>query len=108
MRATQEASMRILDERNARTGEPDDAGPVMPAAMAVSTLTRDFLDWVARQPRSYAETMDAWRTSCPRFPIWEDALDGGLVRVEQGDGTSVRRPQVALTPRGRALLDGVG
>jgi hypothetical protein len=42
-------------------------------------LVLDLVEWIARQSRSYAEVMDAWRTSCPRFPIWEDAVDLGLV-----------------------------
>ena len=50
----------------------------------VASLTLQFLAWVAHRPRSYAETMDAWRTSCPRFTIWEDALGDGLVQVESG------------------------
>lgn len=29
--------------------------------------TRQFLLWLAAQPRTYAEAMEAWRTSCPRF-----------------------------------------
>jgi D-3-phosphoglycerate dehydrogenase len=23
--------------------------------------------------------MDAWRTSCPKLPVWEDTLDAGLI-----------------------------
>jgi len=35
--------------------------------------------------------MDAWRTSCPKFPVWEDANDRGLVtKVRVGDGLVVR------------------
>ena len=45
----------------------------------LSPLTIDFLDWLADGPRPYCEVMDAWRTSCPKLTIWEDALDGGLV-----------------------------
>jgi hypothetical protein len=70
----------------------------------VASLTLQFLVWVAHRPRSYAETMDAWRTSCPRFTIWEDALGDGLVQVEPGrPGQGDAR--VVLTTRGRALLD---
>jgi hypothetical protein len=68
-------------------------------------LTLQFLSWVADEPRSYVEVMDAWRTSCPRLSIWEDASLGGLVRLESG---AEARTVVALTPLGRALLDGVG
>jgi hypothetical protein len=40
-----------------------------------------FLDWVASRPRTYAEAMDAWRTSCPRLSVWEDALLAGLIQL---------------------------
>jgi hypothetical protein len=70
----------------------------------VSLLTLQFLDWVARRPRTYAEAMEAWRTSCPRLSVWEDALLGGLIQVV-GDGP-MRQGRVELTPRGRAVLDG--
>ena len=75
-------------------------GPVL------STLTRDFLSWLELTPRSYAETMEAWRSSCPRLTIWEDALAEDLVRVEGGKGTSWGQQMVGLTPRGRAALNG--
>ena len=39
----------------------------------------DLIEFVAHKPRSYEEVMDAWRTSCPRLTIWEDAVDGGFV-----------------------------
>ena len=70
-------------------------------------LTLDFLRWIAGGMRSYADVMDAWRTSCPRLSIWEDAVEAGLVRPE-------RRPEdggqivVTLTARGRALLTDAG
>jgi hypothetical protein len=66
-------------------------------------LLREFLDWVAWRRRTYAEAMEAWRSSCPRHTVWEDALLGGLIRVEGGG--AVGEQEVILTPRGRALLD---
>jgi hypothetical protein len=74
--------------------------------VVLSTLTRDFLSWLELTPRSYAETMEAWRSSCPRLTIWEDALADDLVRVEGGKGTSWGQQMVGLTPRGRAALNG--
>lgn len=74
--------------------------------IVLSALTRDFLSWLDRAPRSYAETMEAWRSSCPRLTIWEDALADGLVQVEGGKGTPWGKQMVALTPRGRAALSG--
>ena len=66
-------------------------------------LTRQFLAWIGEAPRSYGEVMDAWRTSCPRLSIWEDALRDGLVTVSDGRCAMRARP-VTLTERGRALL----
>ncbi len=64
-------------------------------------LVLDLVEWIAETPRRYADVMEAWRTSCPRLPIWEDAVDLGLVacRVEPGVGSVVE-----ATPAGRALL----
>ena len=64
-------------------------------------LVLDFLDWLAPGPRPYAEVMEIWRTSCPRLPVWEDAVDGGLVvrRVLEGQGAIVE-----LTVAGRSLI----
>jgi hypothetical protein len=61
-------------------------------------LTIQFLEWLSDRPRTYGETMDAWRTSCPRLSIWEDALSAGL-----GQGR-FRERRVIITPRGRSLL----
>ncbi|HRK22516.1 MAG TPA: hypothetical protein PLX06_11935 [Fimbriimonadaceae bacterium] len=63
-------------------------------------LTQQMLEWLERSPRSYDEVMDAWRTSCPRLSIWEDALAGGLLEiVRSNEGSAVR-----LTERGRSWL----
>jgi hypothetical protein len=43
-----------------------------------------MLDWIGERPRSYAETLEAWKTSCPRLTIWEDAVAEELVRVDRG------------------------
>ncbi len=64
-------------------------------------LTIDFLTWLAVGPRPYREVMEAWRTSCPRLPVWEDAVDHGLVARTHRAGET---PLVELTARGRALL----
>jgi hypothetical protein len=52
----------------------------------VEPLILDLVEWVAKEPRAYAEVMDAWRTSCPRLTVWEDAVDRGLVRQEARPG----------------------
>jgi hypothetical protein len=64
----------------------------------------DLLGWIAARPRTYAEAMEAWRTSCPRLSAWEDAIDGGLVRVEEEGAGRQGDALVVLTGRGAALL----
>jgi hypothetical protein len=66
----------------------------------VEALILDLLEWLARRDRTYEEVMDAWRTSCPKLSVWEDANDRGLVRREEVNGRSLIRP----TEAGRALL----
>jgi len=73
--------------------------------LAPKALVMDLLAWVAARPRTYRETMEAWRTSCPRLPVWEDAIGHGLVAVVCGDD-GIGKPGVRLTLKGRALLDG--
>ena len=61
-------------------------------------LIVDLVEWVAREPRSYADVIDAWRTSCPRLTIWEDAVDRGLL-ARDGHPAMVR-----VTEAGRNVL----
>jgi hypothetical protein len=67
----------------------------------VERLILDLLEWVATRERTYEEVMDAWRTSCPRLPVWEDANDRGLITTEHVDGRSI----VRITSAGCALLN---
>jgi D-3-phosphoglycerate dehydrogenase len=66
----------------------------------VENLVLDLLEWLARRERTYHETMDAWRTSCPRLPVWEDASGRGLVETARVGGLSI----VRVTPLGFAFL----
>ena len=66
----------------------------------VDALILDLLEFVANGERSYAEVMEAWRTSCPRLPVWEDANDSGLIARESVNGRSM----VRITTSGLALL----
>lgn len=66
-------------------------------------LTEQFLDWVSERPRTYGDAMEAWRTSCPRLSIWDDAIRDGLVRMEKGRG-GMRDSLVLLTDRGQVVL----
>ena len=65
--------------------------------------TLQLLRWVAERPRTYAETMDAWRSTCPRLSVWEDALGDDLVRLEYG-ARGLSECRVLLTARGQAAL----
>ena len=71
---------------------------------AADALTIQFLTWLDARPRSYAQTMDAWRTSCPRLSIWEDAVRDGLVEVAAAPGRKMRDATVSVTAQGRLLL----
>ncbi len=71
----------------------------------VQALILDLLESIESGPRPYEEIIDAWRTSCPRLPVWEDANDRNLVELRaRSDG----RLWVHLTPSGRALLEQAG
>jgi hypothetical protein len=66
---------------------------------------REFLVWVARCPRSYDDTMDAWQSHCPRFMVWEDALAAELVEIVHGRAQAVGAARVQLTRLGQAALN---
>jgi hypothetical protein len=67
----------------------------------VDNLILDLVEWVGRRERTYQETMDAWRTSCPRLPVWEDACEREFVaRAVTSTGVMVQ-----ATPRGLAFLE---
>ena len=58
--------------------------------------TLELLAWLEVRDRTYAETMEAWRSHCPRLMVWEDALADRLVAVEGR--------QVVVTTAGQDLL----
>jgi hypothetical protein len=64
-------------------------------------LVLDFVEWIAREPRSYSEVIATWRTSCPRLTIWEDAVDRGYVTRETIAGVGLI---VTVTEDGKNLL----
>lgn len=68
-------------------------------------LILDLVEWVATEPRPYTEVLDAWRTSCPRLPAWEEAIERGLVTrqlMQRGVAS------VTATPAGLDLLREAG
>jgi SAM-dependent methyltransferase len=60
-------------------------------AETVESLLLDLLEWVGSEARPYAEVMEAWRTSCPRLPVWEEANGRGFLerRHQPGRGELV-------------------
>lgn len=71
----------------------------------LDSLVLDMLEWLAKEPRTYAQTMDVWRTSCPRLTVWEEAIDRGLVaRASNPAGGAY----IKVTDRGRKFLQREG
>jgi hypothetical protein len=80
----------------------------MPAELqnvnCANPLVLELLNWISSRPRTYAEAMDAWRSTCPRHSTWDDASLAGLIEVvSNGQGRGQSR--VSVTARGQALLD---
>jgi len=70
-------------------------------SQAADPLVLDFVEWIAREPRLYAEVVGTWKTSCPRLTIWEDAADHGYVARETIAGFGL---VVTVTKVGERLL----
>ncbi len=64
-------------------------------------LVLDFVEWIAREPRAYAEVIATWKTSCPRLTIWEDATERGYVARETIAGLGL---VIAVTEGGERFL----
>jgi hypothetical protein len=64
-----------------------------------SLIMLQFLVWVADRPRTREQAVEAWH-SCPHISVWEDAVVEGLVSTENNG-----KRTIALTPRGRVLLE---
>jgi len=52
----------------------------------VETLILDLLERMGPNTRPYAEVLEAWRTSCPRLPVWEGANDRGFIARHRAPG----------------------
>jgi hypothetical protein len=70
-------------------------------ATTLDTLILDLLDWIGPHPRPYSEVIEAWRTSCPRLPVWEEANERGLVERSHEIG---RGAYVSISALGREFL----
>lgn len=64
-------------------------------------LVLDLVEWIGDRSRPYVDVMDAWQTSCPRLPIWEDALEHGFVARHRSEGAGA---VVCVTAPGRRFL----
>jgi hypothetical protein len=69
-------------------------------------LVLDLVEWVSKAPRSDGDVMEAWRTSCPRLTVWEEAAERGLIErcaVAGRTGFEMR-----VTSAGRRALEAAG
>jgi hypothetical protein len=64
-------------------------------------LILDLLEWLAREPRNYAEVIEVWRTSCPRLTVWEDVVDRGFATRQRRESGHT---MIELTDTGRRFL----
>ncbi len=79
---------------------PDEArAPGVPGE--IDSLVLDLLEWIGSGPRAYSEVMEAWRTSCPRLPVWEEANARGFIARSHEQGHPA---MVALTQPGLDFL----
>ncbi|GLK93607.1 hypothetical protein QEP16_15285 [Achromobacter insolitus] len=81
-----------------------DESPMLEAGVSQIGNLLQFLAWIAERPRTYAQTLDAWRSSCPRLSAWEDATANGLVDLSPSGDDPQAQPVVVLTPKGRKML----
>jgi hypothetical protein len=52
----------------------------------LDAMILDLLEWIGPHARPYREVLEAWRTSCPRLPVWEDANDRGFIEHHRSPG----------------------
>jgi hypothetical protein len=68
----------------------------------IDSLVLDLLEWIGPNARPYSDVLEAWRTSCPRLPVWEEANDRGFVASYHEAG---RGRLVSVTPAGWEQLE---
>jgi len=68
----------------------------------VDALIVDLLEWIGPAPRPYSEVMEAWRTSCPRLPVWEEANSRGFIARSHEAGHAAL---VSVTASGRDFVN---
>lgn len=72
-----------------------------PVSDPVDALILDLLEWIGPDARPYGEVLEAWRTSCPRLPVWEDANERGFIARQRAPG---RGALVAVSAAGTEHL----
>jgi hypothetical protein len=65
--------------------------------MEITAPTIELLTWVTARDRTYEDVVEAWKSNCPRYAVWDDAVTAGLV--------TAGRDGVALTDRGAMALE---
>jgi hypothetical protein len=68
---------------------------------APESLILDLLEWIGPDARPCGEVLEAWKTSCPRLPVWEDANDRGFIARQHEPG---RGDVVSVSAAGRQHL----
>jgi len=72
---------------------------------SLKPLILDLLEWAGPNARPYAEVMDAWRTSCPGLPVWEEANQRGFLEQHREPGRGL---YVSVSRLGVEFLKGNG
>ena len=68
---------------------------------SIDALILDLLEWIGPTSRPYAEVMEAWRTSCPRLPVWEEANERGFIEHHHD---SLNRKLISVSMLGQEFL----
>lgn len=72
-----------------------------PVSDPVDSLVLDLLEWIGPQAKPYQEVIEAWRTSCPRLPVWEEAHARGLIERHQLQGCE---SMISVSAQGARLV----
>src|SRR5262245_38891226 len=92
------SARRHMGRNNGKTFAPEQWPGPADNGGAHRALMIQFLTWIADRPRSRGDVMEAWRSTCPRLSVWEDAVIDGLVQIDPAS-------RVTVTERGRDLLE---
>jgi hypothetical protein len=69
---------------------------------SLDPLLADLLEWIGPDGRAYAEVLEAWRTSCPGLPVWEEANSRRLVERRRADPSG---EVIVVSEAGTAFLE---